>query len=60
MHPRPYENGALFPGRLEKALGRDKLDAFLKGYFDPLAVQGLTTADFKVTCVRLFNTAARQ
>lgn len=43
----PYEKGALFLATLENAVGRDKLDAFLKGYFDHFAFKSLTTADFE-------------
>jgi leukotriene-A4 hydrolase len=43
----PYEKGALFLTALEQKVGRDKLDAFLKGYFDHFAFQSITTADFE-------------
>src|SRR5436853_538907 len=43
----PYEKGALFLKRLEDLVGRDKFDAFLKGYFDHFAFKSLTTDDFK-------------
>ena len=42
----PYEKGGLFLTALEKAVGRVKLDAFLKGYFDHFAFKSITTADF--------------
>jgi leukotriene A-4 hydrolase/aminopeptidase len=42
----PYEKGALFLRHLEAAFGREKLDAFLKGYFDHFAFRSITTADF--------------
>ncbi len=43
----PYEKGALLLTRLEQVVGREKLDAFLKGYFDHFAFQSITTADFE-------------
>ncbi len=43
----PYEKGALFLAALEHVVGRDTIDAFLKGYFDHFAFQSLTTADFE-------------
>ena len=43
----PYEKGAMFLTKLESIAGRDKLDAFLKGYFDHFAFQSITTADFE-------------
>src|SRR4051794_38643075 len=42
----PYEKGALFLKHLEVTFGREKFDAFLKGYFDHFAFQSITTADF--------------
>lgn len=42
-----YEKGALFLTALEKAVGREKLDAFLKGYFEHFAFKSITTADFE-------------
>lgn len=42
----PYEKGALFLSALEAAFGRDKFDAFLRGYFDHFAFQSITTEDF--------------
>jgi leukotriene A-4 hydrolase/aminopeptidase len=42
----PYEKGALFLKHLEMTFGRDKFDAFLRGYFDHFAFQSITTADF--------------
>jgi leukotriene-A4 hydrolase len=41
-----YEKGALFLKHLEEVYGRDKLDAFLKGYFDHFAFQSITTPIF--------------
>ena len=42
----PYEKGALFLRRLEQFFGRDRFDAFLRGYFDRHAFQSITTAQF--------------
>jgi leukotriene-A4 hydrolase len=43
----PYEKGALFLATLEGRVGRDRFDAFLRGYFDHFAFQSITTADFE-------------
>ncbi len=43
----PYEKGALFLVALEKRVGRDRLTAFLRGYFDHFAFQSITTADLE-------------
>ena len=43
----PYEKGALFLLAIEEKVGRDRLDPFLKGYFDHFAFQSITTADFE-------------
>src|SRR6202035_5134074 len=42
----PYEKGALFLKHLELTFGREKFDAFLKGYFAHFAFQSITTAEF--------------
>jgi len=42
----PYEKGALFLRHLETVYGREKLDAFLKNYFNHFAFQSITTAQF--------------
>ncbi len=42
----PYAKGMLFLMTLEKAVGREKWDPFLRGYFDHFAFQSITTADF--------------
>jgi leukotriene-A4 hydrolase len=42
----PYEKGALFLKHLETTFGREKFDAFLKGYFDAFAFRSITTAEF--------------
>jgi hypothetical protein len=41
-----YEKGALFLRQLEAVYGRDRLDQFLRGYFDHFAFQSITTHDF--------------
>ena len=41
-----YEKGYSFLKRLETAAGREKFDAFLRGYFDHFAFQGMTTERF--------------
>ncbi len=43
----PYEKGALFLRALEDKVGRDRLTAFLRGYFDHFAFRSITTADFE-------------
>ncbi len=45
MNSVPYEKGALFLRTLEAAHGREKFDAFLKGYFDHFAFQSITTSE---------------
>jgi hypothetical protein len=40
-----YEKGALFLTRLEQAFGRDRFDAYLRGYFDRFAFRSITTDD---------------
>jgi aminopeptidase N len=42
----PYEKGALFLRHLEATFGRERFDAFLKGYFDHFAFRSITTAEF--------------
>jgi hypothetical protein len=44
----PYEKGASFLRLLEAHFGREKLDAFLRGYFDSHAFQSMTTGGFLV------------
>lgn len=41
-----YVKGAFFLKTLEETVGRDKFDAFLKGYFNAFKFQTLTTEDF--------------
>ena len=42
----PYEKGALFLWHLEETVGREKFDAFVRGYFDSHAFQSITTETF--------------
>ena len=42
----PYERGALFLAYLESKFGRERFDAFLRGWFDSHAFQSVTTAQF--------------
>jgi len=42
----PYEKGALFLQDLERAFGRERFDAFLRGYFGHFAFQSVTTEQF--------------
>jgi leukotriene-A4 hydrolase len=41
-----YEKGCLFLTHLEAVYGREKLDEFLKGYFDHFAFKSITTGEF--------------
>ncbi|MCB0697612.1 MAG: hypothetical protein KDC07_09625, partial [Chitinophagaceae bacterium] len=41
-----YEKGALFLKLIENNVGRERMDAFLKGYFDSHAFKTITTEDF--------------
>ncbi len=41
-----YEKGALFLRTLEEAVGREKLDRFLRTYFDTFAFRSMDTARF--------------
>jgi leukotriene A-4 hydrolase/aminopeptidase len=41
-----YEKGALFLQVVEEAVGRDKWDNYLKGYFDKFAFQSMSTERF--------------
>jgi len=41
-----YEKGFFFLKTIEAAVGREKFDAFLRGYFDAHAFQSLTTEQF--------------
>jgi leukotriene-A4 hydrolase len=42
----PYEKGALLLRTIEKSVGREPFDRFLRGYFDRFAFQSITTSDF--------------
>ena len=42
----PYEKGALFLRSLEELFGRERFDAYLRGYFDRFAFQSILTEDF--------------
>jgi aminopeptidase N len=42
----PYEKGCMFMQLLESAVGRTKLDAFLKSYFDRFAFKSMTSDHF--------------
>ena len=42
----PYEKGALLLRTIEKAVGRERFDAWLRGYFEHFAFQSITTAQF--------------
>lgn len=42
----PYVKGALLLRHLEEKHGREKWDAWLRGYFERFAFQSITTADF--------------
>ena len=41
-----YEKGATFLRTIEAAVGRERFDAFLRGYFDRHAFHSITTAQF--------------
>jgi len=42
-----YEKGRFFVGFLESRLGRERLDAFLRGYFGKYSFHSVTTDDFR-------------
>ena len=42
----PYEKGALMLRTIEREVGRERFDVFLRGYFDHFAFQSITTAQF--------------
>ncbi|MEJ7608863.1 MAG: M1 family metallopeptidase, partial [Bryobacteraceae bacterium] len=42
----PYVKGMLFLRRLEEIFGRERFDAFLRGYFDHFAFRSIVTGDF--------------
>jgi len=43
----PYQKGAWFLNFLERRVGRENFDAFLRGYFDRFAFQSIDTATFE-------------
>jgi aminopeptidase N len=43
-----YEKGNLFLLHLERAVGRERFDPFLRAWFDEHAFQPVTTADFEI------------
>ena len=43
----PYDKGALFLLRLERAAGREDFDRFLRSWFDDHAFESVTTSDFE-------------
>lgn len=43
----PYEKGKFLLHALEKAFGRERFDAFVRGYFDHYAFQSIPTAEFE-------------
>ncbi len=42
----PYEKGALLLRTIEKAVGRERFDVFLRRYFDHFAFKSIETAEF--------------
>ncbi len=42
----PYQKGRLFLSYLEAKFGRERFDAFLRGYFDHFAFKSITTEQF--------------
>src|SRR5690606_25327224 len=42
----PYEKGAAFLASVERAVGRARFDAYLRGYFDRHAFRTMTTDEF--------------
>jgi hypothetical protein len=42
----PYEKGSLWLWKVERAVGREKMDAFLKKYFDDHAFKTISTEEF--------------
>jgi leukotriene-A4 hydrolase len=43
----PYEKGSLFFRAIEQIVGRDRLDEFLRDYFNTFRLQSITTAQFE-------------
>ena len=50
----PYIKGALLLRHLEETLGRERWDAWLRGYFDKFAFRSITTEDFAAELRRAF------
>ncbi len=46
MNRIPYEKGALFLRTIEKAVGRDRFDDFLRSYFGHFSFRSITTGEF--------------
>jgi leukotriene-A4 hydrolase len=42
----PYQKGALLLRTIEREVGRERFDAFLRSYFDHFAFRSITTAEF--------------
>ena len=42
----PYEKGSLLLSHLEKVVGRERFDLFLRDYFDHFSFESITTSDF--------------
>ena len=56
----PYMKGMLFVLSLERAVGRERFDAFVHRYIEAFAFQSLTTEEFVVYLRRELPTAAAQ
>ena len=56
----PYVKGMLLLRTIEKAVGREKFDPFLRGYFDRFAFRSIATADFLAYLQRELPEAAEQ
>jgi leukotriene-A4 hydrolase len=56
----PYVKGMLFLRTIERAVGRERFDAFLRGYFERFAFQSIVTADFLDHLVREMPQAAEK
>lgn len=54
----PYEKGALLLRTLEQEVGRERFDAFLRGYFDHFAFRSITTSEFLAYLRRRLPVAA--
>jgi len=56
----PYEKGALFLTAVERAVGGDEFDKFLRGYFDHFAFRSITTDDFRNYLLEKFPAVAKR